>query len=62
MDQIANIAAQFFKSALIFSGNRYSKYIIDGVINSFNRSGIKLTEKKVFFGANLIFPVKMYVE
>lgn len=62
MDEIANLAAQFVKSALIFSGNRYSKDIIDGVINSFNRSGINLTEKKVFFCANLIFPVKMYLE
>jgi len=46
MDEIANIAAQFVKSALIFSGNRYSKDIIDGVINFFNRSGIKLIKKK----------------
>jgi hypothetical protein len=45
MDEIANITAQFVKSAIIFSGNRFSKDIIDGVINPFNRSGIKLNKK-----------------
>jgi len=51
LDEIGKIANQYGKSALIISNNTYKNSVVNKVIDSLNRFGIKLVGERIFSGA-----------
>jgi alcohol dehydrogenase class IV len=51
LDEIGKIANQYGKSALIVSNNTYKNLVVNKVIDSLNRFGIKLVGERIFLGA-----------